>query len=248
MSPFLHKKNEEKLLLRHFRELYPGFPKGKINSSESPDFILQLNPKQSIGIELMRMHKDKTDTEAFAPRSAEKLKRVLIKNTRIFVEQESKCKCYTVLYFTPDFELVKEQVIPLAKTLSEIITKKISKKDKHSPFQETINNLVNNDVIQSVRLLYHPAVQFSYWTSGVTYLTSSLTKELFIRHISEKEEKMDLYRQKQLDQYWLVLLTDFANRSTPFNLSNKLSNWSFKSSFHKVFLFEIFNPVIYELK
>lgn len=248
MPPVSHKKNEEKLLLRHFRENYCEFPKGKIKATESPDFILQLNPKQSIGIELMRLHKDKTDTDAYAPRSTEQLKRELIKRTRFLVEQKIACKCYTVLYFKPDFTLFKDQIIPISKSLSEIITDKIKKKDKHSPFRETINNSEYNDVIQCIRLLYNPAVPYSYWTSGVTYLTSTLTRKLFIRHISEKEEKMVLYKRKKLDRYWLILITDLASRSTSFNLRNKLNKWSFQSTFHKIFLFEIFNPGVYELK
>ena len=248
MSPTSHKKNEEKLLLRHFRELYYNFPKGKMTATESPDFILKSTLKQAIGIELMRLHKDKTDTDAFAPRSTEYLKRELIRETSLQFEQQSGLKCYTVLYFTSDLKLFKNHIIPLSKSLSHLISDKIKKRDKRSPFQETINNTEYSDVIQSIRLLYHPAVPYSYWTSGVTYLTSSLTRDLFIRHIREKEVKMELYKQKKLDQYWLILLTDFASRSTSFNLHNKLSLWTFRSTFHKVFLFEIFNPGIYELK
>jgi hypothetical protein len=248
MSPDNHKKNEEKLLLRHFKEIYYNFPKGKLIATESPDFILKPGPQHAIGMELMRLHKDKTDTDAFAPRSTEYLKRELIQETKLRFEQQSAIKCYTVLYFTPDFKLFKNQLIPLSKSLSQLISDKIKKRDKRSPFQETINNTKHSDVIQSIRLLYHPAVPYSYWTSGETFLTSSLTRELFIRHIREKEEKMELYKQKKLDQYWLILLTDFATRSTSFNLHNKLSLWSFRSTFHKVFLFEIFNPGIYELK
>jgi len=45
---------EEWTVIRYFREQYASFPKGKLNKSESPDFILQLNRKKQIGIELTR--------------------------------------------------------------------------------------------------------------------------------------------------------------------------------------------------
>jgi hypothetical protein len=40
--------------MRYFREKYKPFPKGKLVKSESPDFILKVNRKKQIGIELTR--------------------------------------------------------------------------------------------------------------------------------------------------------------------------------------------------
>jgi len=47
---------EELSIMKQFREDYAAFPKGKLQKSESPDFILKLNPKTSIGIELTKLH------------------------------------------------------------------------------------------------------------------------------------------------------------------------------------------------
>jgi len=51
----VNQKEEEKLVMEYFREAWNGFPKGKLVPSESPDFILKLNPKKSFGIELTRL-------------------------------------------------------------------------------------------------------------------------------------------------------------------------------------------------
>ena len=40
------------LIMKQFRNDYAVFPKGKLQKSESPDFILKQNPKTTIGIEL----------------------------------------------------------------------------------------------------------------------------------------------------------------------------------------------------
>jgi hypothetical protein len=48
--------DEEILILDLFRKSYPDFPKGKLMKSESPDFILKIAPKKSIGIEITRLH------------------------------------------------------------------------------------------------------------------------------------------------------------------------------------------------
>ncbi|HHL58019.1 MAG TPA: hypothetical protein ENJ14_03675 [Bacteroidetes bacterium] len=48
------KISEEWVVMRYFREKYKLFPKGKLVKSESPDFVLQVNRKKRIGIELTR--------------------------------------------------------------------------------------------------------------------------------------------------------------------------------------------------
>ncbi|MDP2335038.1 MAG: hypothetical protein Q8N05_01040 [Bacteroidota bacterium] len=47
---------EEEYIIELFRNEYTGFPKGKLQKTESPDFILKGNPKSSIGIELTKLH------------------------------------------------------------------------------------------------------------------------------------------------------------------------------------------------
>jgi hypothetical protein len=48
--------DEEIMILELFRKSYAVFPKGKLVKSESPDFILNLSPRKSIGIEITRLH------------------------------------------------------------------------------------------------------------------------------------------------------------------------------------------------
>ena len=43
-------------MLDQFITAYPEFPKGRIFKTESPDFIVALNPRYKIGIELTHLH------------------------------------------------------------------------------------------------------------------------------------------------------------------------------------------------
>ena len=52
----MNHRDEEILILELFRKNYSEFPKGKLVKSESPDFILKINPRRSIGIEITRLH------------------------------------------------------------------------------------------------------------------------------------------------------------------------------------------------
>jgi hypothetical protein len=47
---------EEILIMEYFKNVYEEFPKGKLQKSESPDFILRVSPKNTIGIELTKLH------------------------------------------------------------------------------------------------------------------------------------------------------------------------------------------------
>ena len=55
MAVLRSKKAVERAILEKFRSLYAEFPKGRIRNSESPDFILQTQPRYSIGIELVEL-------------------------------------------------------------------------------------------------------------------------------------------------------------------------------------------------
>ena len=50
-----NKKKKERQIIDQFRHGFPEFPKGKLISAESPDFILRVSSKQAIGIELVRV-------------------------------------------------------------------------------------------------------------------------------------------------------------------------------------------------
>lgn len=51
----MNQKEEENLVMQFFRDNYSDFPKCRVIQSESPDFILKINPKKSIGVELTQM-------------------------------------------------------------------------------------------------------------------------------------------------------------------------------------------------
>ncbi len=131
----MDQKEEEHLIIEYFRELWPDFPKGKLLQSESPDFILKVGPKKSIGIELTRLN--------------------------------------------PDAGSLKEKI------------------------EVTLMN---------------------------------------------KNGKLKLYQQKNMNVIWLIIHVDFINEQKSFNIKNKLDKWSFISDFNKVFLFDLFERKIFAIK
>ncbi|NOZ47037.1 MAG: hypothetical protein GXO79_09680 [Chlorobi bacterium] len=75
---------EEKEVMNLFQKSFPDFPKGKLKKSESPDFILQITPKKSIGIELTKLYNHKAIDQNY---SLEQIKWLIHK-------KEEKIKLY----------------------------------------------------------------------------------------------------------------------------------------------------------
>ncbi len=65
--------------------------------------------------------------------------------------------------------------------------------------------------------------------------------------INAKNEKLAIYRQKKLNQIWLLITADIEQSPVSYNLPNKLNNWKFYSGFQKVILFELKAEKVFEL-
>lgn len=143
---------EELLIMEQFRNEYDEFPKGKLQKSESPDFILKITPKNAIGIELTKLHGPTV--------------------VKYKTHYPTKINGYTA----PEF------------------------------------NFEN--------------LQFT---------------------IEAKNEKLEYYQEKKLNQLWLLITADLDESPVSYNLGNKLQNWSFVSGFQKVFLYELKNRKVFEL-
>lgn len=79
------------------------------------------------------------------------------------------------------------------------------------------------------------------------YQAPELNRENIEFTINAKNEKLNIYQQKKLNQIWLLITADLAESQVSFNLSNKLGIWNFTSGFEKVFLFELEGRKVFEL-
>jgi hypothetical protein len=133
------KKTEELVILELFRERYTDFPKGILNVSESPDFILSLGPRKKIGLELTRLHEQYPGADPFS------------------FENISAC-------------------------------------------------------------------------------------------LMQKEGKLNLYRNKRLQEYWLILTVRDPAYVPRYNLFNKLLVWKFETGYDRVFIFNALNGNVYRMQ
>ncbi|MBN2348992.1 MAG: hypothetical protein JXJ22_09155 [Bacteroidales bacterium] len=91
---------------------------------------------------------------------------------------------------------------------------------------------------------------FNYLHSDRPYesLPVPFTKENLEKTIYNKEEKLPIYRKKKVEELWLIITAEIIEKSTSYNIPDKIDQWNFNSKFHKVFFFEIFSGNIFELQ
>jgi hypothetical protein len=71
--------------------------------------------------------------------------------------------------------------------------------------------------------------------------------ENLLEIIGMKEDKMGLYRKRRLEFYWLILVARDPAYQPSFSLRNKLLKWTFRTSFDRIFLYDLAGSEILEL-
>ncbi|MCD4664824.1 MAG: hypothetical protein K8R68_06090 [Bacteroidales bacterium] len=101
----MNQKEEEHLIIEYFRDACIDFPKGKLIKSESPDFVLKINRKEIIGIELTRLSSIKNKSEKqvydnpeFNKENLEKT--ILKKRKKFYLYQKRKFKTIWLIIYS----------------------------------------------------------------------------------------------------------------------------------------------------
>jgi hypothetical protein len=86
---------------------------------------------------------------------------------------------------------------------------------------------------------------------SASYSVNNLNFNNFISdiHLSilKKEEKLNNYRKIHADEYWLIIYADSIETSA-INLNNYKDMFKANNCFHKVFLFQLFEQVIFQIE
>jgi hypothetical protein len=242
------KQMEEEQLLRYFSICYPAFPKAKIENTESPDFILQLNRHHSIGLELTRLFVQKgRDGVHFMPRF-EKEKTELIERVKEKFERELPFRLNAHFDFSDEYYEVDLDLGLLSLEVFDYLKNRLSSRTPSEIFFTKLKSDELPHWLNSIDIMHHPENRISDWV----YCKVDVPTDNFLtsieQSIAHKEEKLSLYRKRRMDNYWLLIVAECLSCAIPFNVNNLLERWQFKSSFHKIFLMDLFKQKIFELR
>jgi hypothetical protein len=241
------KKQLEILLINYFREYYHDFPKGKLASSESPDFIVKMRSRRTLGIELTRLNPvNKTGL------NEDKLTQIRIWDEIVTVscelfEQHLPLKLFVKFLFSED-AIGDDRKIAVSVQVANLIRNTVKNKKKESFFRENIPSEFLPIGLKDILIVNHPAMEASAWERANNLGISNDIVDDIRRTIHKKDEKLlRLYQKQRINYYWLLITTDRLRGATKFNLGEKIMNHEFHSEFQHVFLFDLIKPRIFQL-
>jgi hypothetical protein len=242
------KDREEQAILNYFRETYEEFPKGKLLKSESPDFILRVNRKKTIGIELTKLFKHRPDRDRIPQKRPRELYKRIVSEARVLFGSKSDVDLSVHISFPAGIQLPRARAGDTAARIVNAIRISLIDRDFTRMFNIQIEPPDAPFPVSSIHILYNPEQRNSVWNYAEAFDAQELEEDNVKKIISHKEDKLQIYQRRRFESYWLVVVIDALDRSSSFNIDNKIENWDIETSFDKIFLFEQFQRKIYELK
>jgi hypothetical protein len=241
------KKQLEILLIHYFSECYADFPKGKIVSSESPDFMIKMKNRHLLGIELTRLNPGNS-----TPPETEFLKEIesreqLIEMVRNIFERDFQHKLFVKFLFSEANYIKSESQIVVAVQTAGIIRRIVQHKKTNSTFRISISSDQLPEGIDEILIVGNPVLEVSIWERSNNLGVSNNVVDDIKNAIHKKDEKLRLYQKQRLNYYWLLITTDRLRGVKNFNLPNKIMNHTFHSDFQHVFLFDLIKSEVFVL-
>jgi len=245
MNPI--KKQLEILLINYFRESFEDFPMGKIQSSESPDFIVNLKNRHHLGIEITRLNPENSIEPDKKQKSQIIFRENFVKKARNLVENNNSTPLFVKFLFSSKKFIPPEKELMTIVTTANIIRKKTSSKSKGDLFTVSISSSELPAGLEEIRIVHHPTLEHGIWErSNKLGISNDVIDDIRIS-IKKKDEKLQLYQKQRLNYYWLLIVTDRLRGTKNYNLSNQIQNHNFYSQFQHVYLFDLIKSNIFEL-
>lgn len=241
------KKELEILLVNYFRAFYDDFPKGQLNPSESPDFIITMKNRRELGIELTRLNPVNKDVPNENQLAQIQVREEFISISRDLFEQTSDLKLFVKFLFSKAKIIQKEKQMLASVQALDLIRRVVKNKSKDSFFRESISGEILPDGLEEILIVNHPLMRTSVWERANNLGVSSNVVEDIRHAIHKKDEKLRLYQKQRLNYYWLLITTDRLRGVKNYNLPERIRNHEFESRFQHVFLFDLMTSDIYEL-
>lgn len=244
MQPW--KKQLEILLIHYLREFCDILPEGKLIPSESPDFILKINKKFNLGIELTRLNPLNAKTLTAKEIQRDQLRDEIIERAKELFTRSSSENLFVKFLFSDSLKINSERSLVISAQLTNLVRNSIRNKNPNSFFRESINTSLPKG-LDEILIVHDPLFMTSVWERSNNLGISGNIIEDIREAIRKKEEKLEIYQKQQLNNYWLIVTTDRLRGTKNSQLKNTIMNVSFQSRFERVFLFDLMRAECHQL-
>jgi hypothetical protein len=239
------KKQIEVLLMEYFRNAYPDFPKGKLIPSESPDFILGLKNRTSVGIEITRLYPS-DQKNVLPPPIDSSIEMQFINKVKELVEGYNTQPLFVKFLFTKGHSINESHILSAAIMTAVALRNALNNAKADFSFK-IISHTLLPSFLKSVLVIKHRLLSVSLWEKANHQGFSNNIAADINNAIQKKDDKMKLYQSKNLQQYWLLITTDQLEAIRNVNIGNQIAHQKFNSLFHKVFLYELMKARVFQL-
>jgi hypothetical protein len=233
-----------------FRSIYQAFPLGKMEKSESPDFLLYTN-SALIGIELTELKYEREDKK-FNLRAHEDFLTEIMVDAQAIVESESELKLIVDVHFTnelgPALSLGKDcSTMLLRQAFTEAIARIVKENipeatgikyviDRSSKYgYQQLPAKIESVSIQNVTGRFKEGL----WYAGISTKVKPLSIASISQRLVAKNEKLKRYNPA-CNEFWLIIVQNsflMASSYEPMTAREALRHY-YQSDFDKVFVFE----------
>ena len=194
--------------------------------TEKPDFILS-DGENKIGLELQVIVDSKSrEREGFFENIFELAEKDLKEDNEL---PNFLAGCYIEPY--SDFKLNEKEY--LVETVKKVIKECVIN-----------NNFIENPIIESIHV--QPHSQKNIYPNMGAWWQKSVSLEIIENSIRKKNSKIETYKANGIETQWLLLVIGGLGESS-FEMDKTLK-FEMETEFDKVFVFEDFKNVLYQLK
>ena len=231
------KKNSELIHLLRFKEAYGFFPEGEITPSENPDFTIMLDDGM-LGIEHTQIFYEEKD--GIIPQEQENIIRKIIERAqKEYINKDGTPLIISVFFNSLD-KLNNKHIYSLPSILVDLVIK-----NKWKGSIEYDDGLP--DEIGLIHIHHIKDLNFVEWNNPMSGWIDQMTDDKIENVIKGKGLKIERYRKKS-NYLWLLIVADGFNSSSLFSYKGMFKNKIYETDFDKVFIFESFSKIYFELK
>jgi len=241
------KKELEILIMQYFSSVFEDFPKGKIESSESPDFIINLSTRNKLGIELTRLYPNKNIIATTSEKALWKSNTEIVDLAHEMFCRNSAFTLFVKILFAETAIAAETTKNKLAKAIAVSVNNAVEKCNSKAFFTLSISGGQLPSEIERILIVNHPVMNASVWErANIRGVSNDVVADISSA-IQKKDEKLRIYHRKKLNLYWLIITTDRLHGVKNFNLPQQIANREFSSRFQRVFLFDLLKSKIYQI-
>ncbi len=242
----LRKKQTEVNHLLRFRQNLPDFPNGMICVGEAPDFLVNTGHSY-IGIEHTQWFRESDNPGGSPMRARESAEDKVLRLASSRHEARELPPIWINVLWALQNRPVATRVPELANELADLVELRLPEQGGEVAIRHphpAWGSLPPEVSYLSIRR--NKVSPKNIWVSTRGSFIPTLTSHDFQTRIEEKEGKITFYRQK-CSQVWLLIVANGLEPSTFGELAPEIEEFSFKTSFARVFFLHHVDELVVEL-